>query len=99
MGDLHLSIKGDPAGLYDPDRGVLTGQAPLIGTPLLRTDQFFEPFLGNSQWPNHLDVTLTLAPGEDDSWPVRVGTWPAVFSAPREPWPDLDDGAGGFPDR
>ena len=42
LGDLHLSIKGDPAGLYDPDGGTLSGQAPLIGLPLWRTDQFFE---------------------------------------------------------
>jgi hypothetical protein len=68
MGDLHLSIKGDPAGLVDPDRGTLGGQAPLIGTPLWRTDQYVEPFLGNSQWPSRLEVTVTLEPGEDDAW-------------------------------
>jgi hypothetical protein len=68
MGDLHLSIKGDPAGLYDPDRGILAGQAPLIGLPLWRTDQFIEPFLGNSQWPNRVEVTIDLEPGEDGHW-------------------------------
>ncbi len=68
VGHLHLSIKGDPAGLYDPAVGTLSGQAPLIGLPLWRTDQYVEPFLGNSQWPNRLEVTLTLEPGEEGSW-------------------------------
>jgi len=96
MGDLYLSIKGDPAGLYDPDRGVLTGQAPLIGTPLLRTDQFFEPFLGNSQWPNRLEVTVTLEPGEEESW-QGTGQYQAggVF-CPQGEMAGMDDGASGY---
>ncbi len=68
LGNLHLSIKGDPAGLYDPDRGTLSGQAPLIGLPLWRTDQYVEPFLGNSPWPHRLEVNVTLEPGEDGFW-------------------------------
>ena len=68
LGSLHLSIKGDPAGLYDPDRGVLSGQAPLIGLPLWRTDQYVEPFLGNSPWPHRFEVTVTLEPGEEGFW-------------------------------
>ncbi len=68
LGNIHLSIKGDPAGLYDPDRGTLSGQAPLIGLPLWRTDQYVEPFLGNSPWPHRLEVSVTLEPGEDGFW-------------------------------
>lgn len=68
LGHMYLSIKGDPAGLYDPATGSLSGQAPLIGLPLWRTDQYVEPFLGNSQWPNRVEVTITLEPGEDDVW-------------------------------
>jgi hypothetical protein len=68
LGNLHLSIKGDPAALYDPDQGHLSGQAQLIGVPLWRTDQYVDPFLGNSQWPNRLEVTVTLEPGEEGSW-------------------------------
>ena len=68
LGNLQLSIKGDPAGLYDPDRGTLSGQAPLIGLPLWRTDQYVEPFLGNSPWPHRLEVNVTLEPGEDGFW-------------------------------
>jgi hypothetical protein len=68
LGDLHLSIKGDPAGLYDPEQGTLSGQAPLIGLPVWRTDQYVEPFLGNSPWAHRLDVTVSLEPGEDDGW-------------------------------
>jgi len=68
LGHLYLSIKGDPAGLYDPEAGTLTGQAPLIGRPVWRTDKYVEPFLGNSNWPNRLQVTLSLEPGQDGVW-------------------------------
>jgi hypothetical protein len=96
MGALHLSIKGDPAGLFNPDGGTLSGQAPLIGLPLWRTDKFVEPFLGNSQWANRLEVTIDLEPGEDDLW-IGSGQYHAsgVF-CPQGEMAGLDDGARNF---
>jgi hypothetical protein len=96
MGDLHLSIKGDPAGLYDPDRGSLSGQAPLIGLPIWRTDQFFEPFLGNSQWPNRLEVTVTLEPGDDGHWLGSGQFRAAGIFCPQGDMAGMDDGAHDY---
>jgi len=96
MGNLHLSIKGDPAGLYDPDHGVMSGQAPLIGLPIWRTDQFFEPFLGNSQWPNRLEVTVTLEPGEDGHWQGAGQFHAAGIFCPQGDMAGMDDGAHDY---
>ncbi len=96
MGDLYLSIKGDPAGLYDPDLGSLSGQAPLIGLPIWRTDQFFEPFLGNSQWLNRLEVTMTLEPGDDDHWQGSGQFHAAGIFCPQGDMAGMDDGAHDY---
>ena len=96
MGDLHLSIKGDPAGLYNPDHGELAGQAPLIGTPLWRTDEFVEPFLGNSQWNNSLEVTVTLEPGEDDSWQGSGMYLAGGVFCPQGKMTGMENGAGDY---
>ncbi len=96
LGALHLSIKGDPAGLYDPDRGVVSGQAPLIGLPLWRTDQFVEPFLGNSQWPNRLEVTVTLEPGDDGHWQGSGQFHAAGVFCPQGDMAGMEDGARDF---
>ena len=98
MGDLHLSIKGDPAGLYDADQGALSGQAPLIGLPLWRTDQFVEPFLGNSQWANRLEVTVALEPGEDGSWQGSGQLHAAGIFCPQGDMAGLENGAHDFLD-
>jgi hypothetical protein len=96
MGKLHLSIKADPAGLYDPDRGSLSGQAPLIGLPIWRTDQYFEPFLGNSQWQNRLEVTMTLEPGDDGHWQGSGQFHAAGIFCPQGDMAGMDDGAHDY---
>jgi hypothetical protein len=96
MGELHLSIKADPAGLYDPDRGSLSGQAPLIGLPIWRTDQYFEPFLGNSQWQNRLEVTMTLEPGDDGHWQGAGQFHAAGIFCPQGDMAGMDDGAHDY---
>jgi len=96
MGALHLSIKGDPAGLYDPDRGVVSGQAPLIGRPLWRTDQFVEPFLGNSQWPNRLEVTVTLEPGDEGLWQGSGQFHAAGIFCPQGDMAGMEDGSRDY---
>jgi len=96
MGKLHLSIKGDPAGLYDPDRGSLSGQAPLIGLPIWRTDQYFEPFLGNSQWENRLEVTMTLEPGDDGHWQGSGQFRASGIFCPQGDMAGMDDGAHDY---
>jgi hypothetical protein len=96
MGKLHLSIKGDPAGLYDPDRGSLSGQAPLIGLPIWRTDQYFEPFLGNSQWENRLEVTMTLEPGDNGHWQGSGQFHASGIFCPQGDMAGMDDGAHDY---
>ncbi len=96
MGKLHLSIKGDPAGLYDPDQGSLSGQAPLIGLPIWRTDQFFEPFLGNSQWANRLEVTVTLESGDDGHWQGSGQFHAAGVFCPQGDMAGMDEGARDY---
>ena len=96
LGALYLSIKGDPAGLYDPDQGALSGQAPLIGRPLWRTDQFVEPFLGNSQWANRLEVTVTLEPGEEGSWQGSGQLHAAGIFCPQGDMAGMENGARDF---
>ncbi|MEN8006164.1 MAG: DUF3857 domain-containing protein [Candidatus Krumholzibacteriota bacterium] len=96
LGDLHLSIKGDPAGLYDPDRGTLSGQAPLIGLPLWRTDQYVEPFLGNSTWPHRLEITVTLEPGEDGFWKGTGQFQGSGVFCPQGDMAGMDDGARDY---
>jgi hypothetical protein len=96
LGHLYLSIKGDPAGLYDPDGGTLTGQAPLIGRPLWRTDQYVDPFLGNSNWPNRLEVTMTLQPGEDGVWTGTGQFQGAGFFCPQGEMAGMGQGADDY---
>lgn len=96
MGDLFLDIKGDPAGLYDPDRGVLTGQAPLIGLPVWRTDQFTEPFLGNSQWPNRLEVTIDLEPDPEGPWQGSGQFQGAGVFCPQGAMAGMENGASDY---